>query len=680
MSAKRDVRKQLKELRDQIDHHNRLYHVLDAPELPDVEYDKLFQALLALESEHPDLVTPDSPSQRVGGAPAAEFGTVTHGQAMLSLDNAFGDEQVHDFARRIADRLDSDGEIEFSAEPKLDGMAISIRYVDGLLVTAATRGDGTTGEDVTHNIKTLKSVPLRLLGSDIPAEIEIRGEVFMPLAGFDAMNEQARKEGAKTFANPRNATAGSLRQLDPKVAAQRPLTMFAYATGYSTGFELPAKHSEILELLAGWGFRVCPDNKVVNGPEGCLAYYADIGKRRDSMPYEIDGVVYKVNDLADQRQLGFVSRAPRWAIAHKFPAQEQLTVVNGIDWQVGRTGAVTPVARLEPVEVGGVTVSNATLHNIDELERKDVRVGDTVSIRRAGDVIPEVVSVVTAKRKKGARRPKLPAQCPECGSEVARAEGEAVARCSGGLYCSAQRKEALKHFVSRRAFDIEGLGSKLIDQLVEADMVQTPADLFDSSKINVESLAALERMAEKSATKLLAAIAARREISLARFLYALGIREVGEATAASLAYQFGSLANLVKAAKDAEALEAVPDVGPVVAQHIQAFFHEAHNQEVISQLLKQGGVKPLETDPLPDAADLPLAGKNFVITGTLSSMTRDEAKAAIQKLGGKVTGSVSKKTDYLVCGENAGSKLAKAEKLEVEIIYDEGFLGFLGSR
>jgi DNA ligase (NAD+) len=677
MTPSAAIRRQVAELRRRIEHHDYRYYVLDEPEIPDTEYDRLFSKLRALEERYPELVTPDSPTQRVGGKPLEQFATVEHGVAMLSLDNAFADEQVEDFGRRILDRLDIEGPIDFSAEPKLDGMAISLRYVGGMLEIAATRGDGRTGEDVTHNVRTIGAVPLRLKGSNPPPAIEVRGEVFMPLAGFERLNAEAREKGDKTFANPRNATAGSLRQLDPQVAAARPLSMFAYGVGLVEGIELPGLHSDVLRMLADWGFRTCPVNAVVSGIEGCLDYYRRIERERTKLPYEIDGVVYKVDDREAQGALGFVSRAPRWAIAHKFPAQEQVTIVNAVDWQVGRTGALTPVARLEPVAVGGVTVSNATLHNMDELERKDVRIGDTVSIRRAGDVIPEVVGVIRDKRKKGARKVKLPAKCPICGSAVVRSEDEAVARCSGGLFCSAQVKESLKHFVSRRAMDIEGLGSKLVEQLVDSGIVATPADLFDPDKVNVTALAELERMAEKSAQNVIRAIEASRDTTLARFLYGLGIREVGEATAQNLAAHFGSLDSLLAAADDTEALEAVADVGPIVADRIKQFFAEQHNRDVISDLIHQGGLRIAEASVSRQGVGQPFAGKTFVVTGTLTSMTREEAKAEIQKRGGKVTGSVSGKTDYLVYGENPGSKLAKAEKLGVKLLDYETFTIFL---
>ena len=500
MTVPADIRKKAASLRDQIRHHNYRYHVLDDPEIPDIEYDRLMQALQALEEQYPDLVTPDSPTQRVGAAPVSAFGTVQHELPMLSLGNAFGEDELRDFHRRVLDKLELDdsSEVIYAAEPKLDGAAVSLLYVDGVLTQGATRGDGTTGEDITHNVRTIEAVPLRLIGSGYPRRLEIRGEVFMPKAGFEAYNKKAREAGEKTFVNPRNAAAGSLRQLDPKLTAERPLDMYAYSVGIVDGGKLPQRHSEIIDQLQDWGVKVCPERRVVSGVDGCISFYNEIGKRRDSLAYEIDGVVYKIDSLALQSELGFVSRAPRWAIAHKFPAQEELTTVEDVEFQVGRTGAVTPVARLKPVFVGGVTVSNATLHNIDELHRKDVRIGDTVIVRRAGDVIPEVAGVVTARRPKGAKRVQLPRKCPVCGSQVVREEGETVARCTGGLFCAAQRAESLKHFVSRRALDIEGFGSKLIEQLVAIDRLKTPSDIFNLSR---EELSDLDRMGDKSADK-----------------------------------------------------------------------------------------------------------------------------------------------------------------------------------
>ena len=675
MTVPADIRKKAASLRDQIRHHNYRYHVLDDPEIPDIEYDRLMQALQALEEQYPDLVTPDSPTQRVGAAPVSAFGTVQHELPMLSLGNAFGEDELRDFHRRVLDKLELDdsSEVIYAAEPKLDGAAVSLLYVDGVLTQGATRGDGTTGEDITHNVRTIEAVPLRLIGSGYPRRLEIRGEVFMPKAGFEAYNKKAREAGEKTFVNPRNAAAGSLRQLDPKLTAERPLDMYAYSVGIVDGGKLPQRHSEIIDQLQDWGVKVCPERRVVSGVDGCISFYNEIGKRRDSLAYEIDGVVYKIDSLALQSELGFVSRAPRWAIAHKFPAQEELTTVEDVEFQVGRTGAVTPVARLKPVFVGGVTVSNATLHNIDELHRKDVRIGDTVIVRRAGDVIPEVAGVVTARRPKGAKRVQLPRKCPVCGSQVVREEGETVARCTGGLFCAAQRAESLKHFVSRRALDIEGFGSKLIEQLVAIDRLKTPSDIFNLSR---EELSDLDRMGDKSADKLLKAIEKSKSTTLARLLYALGIREVGEATAASVAAHYGRLSNVVAASLDD--LQAIDDVGPVVAARVRTFFDEQHNIDEISRLQKFGVSWP-ESDPVQTKSDGSLSGKTFVITGTLPSMTRDEARDLIRSLGGKVTGSVSKKTDFLVAGEKAGSKLSKAEELGIRVL-SEGELTSLAAK
>ncbi len=670
-----DVKAKIEALREEIRYHNYRYHSLDDIEIPDAEFDRLMRQLQELERDHPELVTPDSPTQRVGSEPNGDLQTVRHSLPMLSLDNVFSEGELREFHRRVADKLEIEegaDELEFAAEPKLDGAAVSLLYENGLLTRAATRGDGTTGEDITHNARTIQSIPLKLLGEGYPSTLEVRGEVFMPRAGFEAYNERARKAGEKTFVNPRNAAAGSLRQLDPKLTAGRPLDMYVYSVGLVEGGTLPDRHSEIINALQGWGLKTCPERGVVRGADGCLAYYESIGKKRDALPYDIDGVVYKVDSLAAQRELGFVARAPRWATAHKFPAQEEMTTVEGVEFQVGRTGAITPVARLDPVFVGGVTVSNATLHNIDELHRKDVRVGDTVIVRRAGDVIPEVVSVVLSKREGKPRRVQLPDACPVCGSHVKREEGEAVARCTGGLFCKAQRAEALKHFVSRRAMDIEGLGAKLIEQFVEEDRIKNPAELFELTK---EELAERERMGEKSAENLVNAIENSKSTTLARFLFALGIREVGEATAVSLAAHFGNLPAIIEA--PLEELLKVPDVGPIVAARIRGFFDEGHNLEVIEKL-QAHGVAWEDTDPRQATEDGPLTGKTFVITGTLPDMTRDEAKALIQQAGGKVTGSVSSKTSFLLAGEKAGSKLTKAQNLEVEILDLEALMRLLG--
>lgn len=627
-----------------------------------------------LEKQYPDLVTVDSPTQRVGAEPSEALKSVRHRLPMLSLDNVFSEDELREFHRRVAEKLEfEDGavDLQYAAEPKLDGAAVSLLYEHGVLVRAATRGDGTTGEDITHNVRTIESIPLRLLGEGYPDTLEVRGEVFMPRAGFEAYNKQARAAGEKTFVNPRNAAAGSLRQLDPKLTAERPLDMYVYSVGLVEGGSLPDRHSEIIEQLQAWGLKTCPERGVVKGVDGCLKYYAALGKKRDSLGYDIDGVVYKVDSLAMQRELGFVARAPRWAVAHKFPAQEELTTVVDVEFQVGRTGAVTPVARLEPVFVGGVTVSNATLHNIDELHRKDVRVGDTVIVRRAGDVIPEVVGVVKSRRPRKTKPVSLPERCPVCDSHVVREDGEAVARCTGGLFCKAQRTEALKHFVSRRAMDIEGLGAKLIEQFVEEDRIKSPSDIFELTR---EELAERERMGEKSAENLVRAIEASKATSLSRFLYALGIREVGEATAQNLASYFGNLPAILEAS--AEELVKVPDVGPVVAKRIREFLREEHNLDVIRQL-QDHGVHWQDTDPTMVAEAGPFTGKTFVITGTLPGITRDEAKALIQKNGGKVTGTVSSKTSYLLAGEKAGSKLTKAQQLEVEVLDLDGLRALL---
>ncbi|MCG6965294.1 MAG: NAD-dependent DNA ligase LigA [Chromatiaceae bacterium] len=671
MSRDKALSAQARQLREQIEHHNYQYYVLDQPEVPDSEYDRLFRALQALEAAHPELITPDSPTQRVGGAALAAFDEVEHRVPMLSLGNALSPEEMAEFDRRVRERLKLSGDVSYAAEPKLDGLAISLRYEQGLLVQAATRGDGSRGENVTQNARTIGSVPLRLVGSAWPPVLEVRGEVFMPKKGFERLNERQRARGDKTFANPRNAAAGSLRQLDPRITAERPLAMFCYGLGEVQGHPMSGSHSGNMALLKGWGLPVSPELKRVTGLAACAAYFEEIGARRATLAYDIDGVVFKVDSTADQQALGFVSRAPRWAIAQKFPAQEALTLVEAIEFQVGRTGAVTPVARLKPVFVGGVTVSNATLHNMDEVQRKDVRVGDTVYVRRAGDVIPEVVRVLAERRPKGARPAKMPAHCPVCGSDIERIEGEAVARCSGGLYCAAQRREAVKHFASRRAMDIEGLGDKLIEQLIDQDLIKDPADLFD---LSVETLAGLERMGEKSARNLVGALDQARQTTLARFLYALGIREVGEATAQALARQFGSLDAIRAAGEDA--LQQTPDVGPVVARHVHVFFRQRHNQDVVAKL-RAAGVQWPEGEPAPAPEALPFAGKTFVLTGTLSQ-PRDVVKERLQALGAKVAGSVSKKTDYLVAGEEAGSKLGKAQELGVEVLDEQSLEQLIG--
>ena len=655
-------------LREELERHNQAYYVLDTPTIPDAEYDRLFRELGELETAHPELLTADSPTQRVGGTPLGAFASVRHATPMLSLGNAFADEEVAAFDRRVATTLDTT-QVEYSAELKFDGLAMSLTYRDGILVQAATRGDGETGEDVTANVRTIRLIPLRLTVEPAPALLEIRGEVLLFRADFANLNAQQRAAGEKEFVNPRNAAAGSLRQLDSRITARRPLKFFAYGLGAHEGASIPATHGALLDWFGTIGLPVCTERAVVQGVDGLLSFYRQIGSARDALPYDIDGVVYKVNRLDQQQNLGFVSRAPRFALAHKFPAQEELTEVIDIEVQVGRTGAITPVARLKPVFVGGVTVTNATLHNEDEVRRKDVWRGDTVIVRRAGDVIPEVVMVSRQGPRSAKDRFEMPRQCPVCGSDVVREEGEAVARCSGGLFCAAQRKQALLHFAQRRALDIEGLGDKLVDQLVDADVVKTPADHY---KQGVASLAALERMAEKSARNVVAAIDASRRTTLARFLFGLGIRQVGEATAKDLARHFGSLDAIMAA--DEAALLAVPDVGPIVAASIARFFRQPHNREVVEQL-RAAGVTWTEAAPQIESvapSNPQVAGKTFVLTGTLPSMSREDAKEAIERGGGKVAGSVSKKTDYVVAGSEAGSKLAKAQELGINVLDEDG--------
>ena len=682
------IQSQATALREQINHHNHRYYVLDDPEVPDAEYDRLFRELQALEERYPALVSSDSPTQRVGAKPLASFNEVQHVVPMLSLGNAFDDGEVLAFGRRVSEKLGNE-DVAFTAEPKLDGLAISLLYEDGVLVRAATRGDGMTGEDVTQNVRTIKSIPLHLLGDDSPRRLEVRGEIYMPKAGFEALNERQRAAGDKPFANPRNAAAGSLRQLDSEVAATRPLTIFCYGVGQvegeQVGGELPDSHGAILQRLKDWGLRVCPEIETVQGIEACLVFHRRIAEQRSALPYDIDGVVYKVDNLAQQDVLGFVSRAPRWAIAHKFPAQEAITKLLGIDVQVGRTGALTPVARLAPVEVGGVTVTNATLHNQDEIERMDLRfdetvgVGDTVVVYRAGDVIPKVASVVLSQRPERLKHIeyfKMKLKCPECGSDVEREEGEAIMRCSGGLFCPAQRKQAIKHFASRRAMDIEGLGDKLVDQLVDAGLVENPAGLY---KLSLETIAGLDRMAEKSAQNLLDALEKSKSTTLARFLFALGIREVGETTAQNLANHYRSLEAIMQA--DEEDLKTVSDVGPIVASHVVTFFKQTHNCDVIKQLRAKdkNGNEGVHW-PAIEAVEmetLPLAGKTVVLTGTLTHMARSEAKERLQKLGAKVAGSVSKKTDLVIAGEAAGSKREKAKSLGIEILDEAGLIALL---
>ncbi|OGT21184.1 MAG: DNA ligase (NAD(+)) LigA [Gammaproteobacteria bacterium RIFCSPHIGHO2_02_FULL_42_13] len=658
------IKDQAQKLREMINVHNRNYYVEDSPTIPDSEYDRLFQQLQQFETDYPELKTADSPTQRVGAAPLTAFDQIKHVIPMLSLSNAFTEEELIAFDKRIHDRLENDQPIEYACEPKLDGLAISLVYENGLLVRAATRGDGFTGENVTQNIKTIKKIPLKLKVKDYPKILEVRGEVYMPKKGFEELNARARKTGDKIFANPRNAAAGSLRQLDSNITATRPLDFYAYEVGDRT--HLADLHSEILDQLKQWGLPIIEKTAIVKDVKGCLDYYHNIGKQRDQLPYDIDGVVYKVNDHGLQKRLGFVSRAPRFAIAHKFPAQEEMTQIEAVEFQVGRTGALTPVARLTPVNVGGVVVSNATLHNMDEITRKDVQIGDMVFVRRAGDVIPEVVSVIKDKRPKNTHKIILPKTCPICGSRVLLPEGESIARCTGGLYCSAQRKEAIKHFASRKALDIEGLGDKLVDQLVELKLIEHVGDLYH---LNVDELAAIDRMGKKSAENLLSALEKSKQTNFARFLYALGIREVGEATAHLLANHFKTL-DALKAA-DAETLLIIHDVGPVAAEHVVNFFKESHNLTIIDELLKAGVSWPKVVGPKQSTA---FAGKTVVLTGTLQSMSRDEAKDKLRALGAHVAGSVSKKTDLVIAGTDPGSKFDNAQKLGVKVIEEDEFI------
>jgi DNA ligase (NAD+) len=650
----------IRKLRETIERHNRLYYVEDAPEITDAEYDRLFRELQALEAAHPEFAADTSPTRRVGAAPLAEFGEVRHRTPMLSISNAFDEDDVRAFDKRVCQALGADV-VEYATEPKFDGLAVSLVYRDGVFTQGATRGDGTTGEDVTLNLRTVRSIPLKIARGDL----EVRGEVLMYRRDFDELNRRQREAGQKEYVNPRNAAAGAVRQLDSRITATRRLRFFAYALISETGLKT---HSQALDRLAELGFPVCEERAVVSGVDGLLEYYERIGRKRDELPYAIDGVVYKVNRLDWQERLGFVSRAPRFALAHKYPAEEQTTEVLGIEVQVGRTGALTPVARLKPVFVGGVTVTNATLHNEAELKRKDVRIGDTVVVRRAGDVIPEVVSVRPEKRPEGSKEFRFPAKCPVCGSAVVKTEEEAVHRCSGGLYCPAQRKQALLHFASRRAMNIEGLGERLVDQLVDKELVRTPADLY---KLRTEDLEGLERMGEKSAANLVAELERSRETTLERLIYALGIRNVGESTARDLARHFGDLAPLERATE--EELAQVPDVGPVVARSIRQFLGEPHNRQVIRDLIKRG-VQWAKAAPAPKPSG-PV--KSFVLTGTLSRMTREEARAAIEAKGHKVAASVSKKTDYVIAGEDAGSKLERARALGVPVLEEKEFIEML---
>ena len=669
------IEEQINHLRTQLRHHEYQYHVLDAPEVPDAEYDRLMRELRELETAHPTLITADSPTQRVGAAPLSAFEQVKHQVPMLSLDNVFDEESYLAFYKRVQDRLKTTEPLTFCCELKLDGLAVSLLYENGELVQAATRGDGTTGENITANVRTIRAIPLRLHGDNIPARLEVRGEVFMPQPGFEAMNDEARRTGGKVFANPRNAAAGSLRQLDPRITAKRPLTFFCYGVGLLEGGELPRSHIARLQQFKAWGLPVSDRVRLCTGSDDVLAFYRQVEADRPSLGFDIDGVVVKIDSLDIQETLGFVARAPRWATAFKFPAQEQITLVKDVEFQVGRTGAITPVARLEPVLVAGVMVSNATLHNADEIERLGLRIGDTVIVRRAGDVIPQVVGVVLDERPENAREVVFPTQCPVCHSDVERVEGEAVARCTAGLICGAQRKEALKHFVSRRALDVDGMGDKIIDQLVEKEYVKTPADLF---RLTAGKLTGLDRMGPKSAQNVVNALEKAKETTLARFLYALGIREVGEATAANLAAHYGSVEAL--RAADIESLKTVQDVGEVVAKHVVNFLSEEHNQQVIDELLSpEINIHWPEVQVIvPEEIDSPFAGKTVVLTGSLSILSRDEAKDRLTALGAKVSGSVSKKTDLVIAGEAAGSKLAKAQELGIDVIDEAEMIRLLG--
>ena len=663
-----NIQTQIDNLRKTLRQYEYEYHVLDNPTVPDSEYDRLFHQLKALELAHPEFLTSDSPTQRVGAKPLSGFSQIRHEIPMLSLDNAFSDEEFNAFVKRIEDRLIVlPKPLTFCCEPKLDGLAVSILYVNGILTQAATRGDGTTGEDITANIRTIRNIPLQLLTDNPPARLEVRGEVFMPHAGFERLNEYALEHGEKTFANPRNAAAGSLRQLDPNITSKRPLVLNAYGIGITEGVELPSTHYARLQWLKSIGIPVNPEIRLCNGTNEVLDFYRDIQNKRSSLGYDIDGTVLKINDIALQNELGFISKAPRWAIAYKFPAQEELTVLNDVEFQVGRTGAITPVAKLEPVFVAGVTVSNATLHNGDEIERLNIAIGDTVVIRRAGDVIPQIIGVLHERRPDNAKPIIFPTNCPVCDSKIIRIEGEAVARCTGGLFCAAQRKEALKHFVSRKAMAIDGVGGKLIEQLVDRELIHTPADLF---KLDLTTLTRLERMGAKSAENALNSLEKAKSTTLARFIFALGIREVGEATALNLANHFKTL-DALKAA-DLEQLQQVPDVGEVVANRIFVFWREAHNVAVVEDLIAQG--VHWETVEVKEASENLFKDKTVVLTGTLTQMGRNEAKVLLQQLGAKVSGSVSSKTDFVIAGDAAGSKLAKAQELNIAVLTEEEFL------
>ncbi|MBT8433393.1 MAG: NAD-dependent DNA ligase LigA [Gammaproteobacteria bacterium] len=667
MSIPKSSKAEAAQLREALSEHNYHYYVLDDPIVTDQEYDRLFRRLQQLEDEHPGLVTPDSPTQRVGSEPASHFETVAHEVAMLSLDNAFDEEEMLAFDRRLRDKLESDSALAYCAEPKLDGLAISLLYEAGELVRAATRGDGRSGENITANARTIASIPLRLIGASLPRRIEVRGEVYMELEGFAALNRSQQQTGGKVFANPRNAAAGSLRLLDSRITASRPLTFCSYGIGLCEGVDLPPGQYQQMQFLRAIGVPISRQIELLDSIDDCLDYYQRILTQRAELAFDIDGVVFKLDDVALQREAGFVSRAPRWAIAYKFPAQEVMTRLLDVDFQVGRTGALTPVARLEPVAVGGVMVSNATLHNMDEIERKDIRIGDIVIVRRAGDVIPEIVAPVIQQREGKLRRPRMPARCPVCNSEVIQQSGQAAFRCVGGLVCAAQRKEAIKHYASRKAMDIEGLGDKLVEQMVEQGMIESVADLYN---LELDQVAGLERMAEKSAQNLLQALEKTRTTSLARFIYALGIREVGEATAEALAGHFGNLEVMMDA--DIESLQQVEDVGPVVAENIRHFFDQQRNRDIIEKLLDRGVNWPA-IDPSHQPLDQSLAGKTYVISGTLNGYSRDQAARLLKARGARVSGSVSSKTSALIGGENPGSKLARAEALGVEVLDQAGF-------
>jgi DNA ligase (NAD+) len=669
MSAPQSVRKRAEALRREINHHNYLYYVLDQPVISDAQYDKLLRELQDIEARYPELIQPDSPTQRVGAAPAKEFAAVRHAVPMTSLDNAFSEGELREWDQRVRKGLGTGAEIAYTAEPKFDGTSVSLRYEDGVLTQAGTRGDGTTGEDVTANVRTIRTVPLHLQGKGWPKLVEVRGEVVIPKKDFERLNAEQMKQGGKVFANPRNAAAGSLRQLDSRITASRPLSFFPWGLG-ETSSPVAQRYSEVVKHLRDWGFRITEFFRVVHGVEQCLRYHAEILEKRDKLPFEIDGVVYKVDDLTARERLGFTARAPRWAIAHKFPAHEENTVVEDIIASVGRTGVITPVAVLKPVQVSGVTVTHATLHNQDEVERKDVRIGDTVVVRRAGDVIPEIVAVIKARRPPGTKPWHMPKKCPVCGSEVIREPQAAAHRCMGGLVCPAQRMGAILHFASRHAMDIEGLGDKLVQQLVDKGLVRTVADLY---KLKKDQLANLERMAEKSAQNLLDQIEKSKDTTLARFLYALGIPQVGEATAQLLADHFGSLEAIMDAGR--ETLESIHGIGPAMAEDIHEFFHEKHNRDVIRALIKAGIRWP---KPVRAKKDSPLAGKTFVLTGALASMTREEARHKLQELGAKVTDSVSKKTDFVIVGEEPGSKADKARALGVTMLDEKAFLKLIG--